>query len=117
VLPTVVAFMAAYFACMFADDRNPPVSFVALLWASFLAMQALASAGIPVRRFYYGIAALSVAIMALAPSTGRITATQLLSSNHPSGTVFLGLVMTTLGLLDHFQLVRMFAHPVEAAHV
>jgi MFS family permease len=114
---SIVMFMAVYFACMFADDKNPPVSFVALLWASLLATLALGITGIPVRRVYYGIGAVSVAILAFAPSTGRITATQLLSSNHPSGLVLIGLVMTTLAVLDHFQLVRMFEHPLENANV
>jgi drug/metabolite transporter (DMT)-like permease len=106
-----------YFLCLFADDKNPPVSLAALFFAGWLGLTALADTGIPIRRPYYGIAAVCVAILALAPSTGWIKASQLLSAYHPSGAVFLGLIMTTLGLLDHFQLVHMFEHHPETAHV
>jgi hypothetical protein len=112
-----LAFLAGYVLCLFADDKNPPVSFVTLWWASYLVLHALAVGGIPVRRYYYGIAAVCVAVLALAPSTGRIAANQLLSPSHPSGLIFLGLVLSTVSLLDHFQLVRMFEHPPESVNV
>jgi hypothetical protein len=111
-----LAFLTGYVLCMFADDKNPPVSFIMLWWASYLLMQALAIGGIPVRRYYYGIAAVCVTGLALVPSTGRVTANQLMSPSHPSGLVFLGLVLTTVSLLDHFQLVRMIEHPSEGAN-
>jgi hypothetical protein len=112
-----IGFTAAYGLCMFIDDKNPPVSFLALWWACWLGMQALLVPGISVRRYYYGIAAICVAAMSLMPSTGWIAANQLLSASRPSGLVFVGLVLTVLGLLDHFQLVRMFEHPSESANV
>jgi hypothetical protein len=112
-----LALLTGYVLCLFADDKNPPVSFLALWWAFFLVIQAFGIDGISVRRYYYGIAAVCVTALALVPSTGWVAANQLLSSRHPSGLVFLGLVLTTLSLLDHFQLVRMFEHPPESANV
>jgi hypothetical protein len=112
-----LAFLTGYVLCMFADDKNPSVSFVTLWWASYLVMHALVVGGIPVRRYYYGIAAVCVTILALVPSTGWVAANQLLSPSHPSGLIFLGLVLTTVSLLDHFQLVRMFEHPPVSANV
>jgi hypothetical protein len=111
-----LAFLVGYVLCMFADDKNPPVSFVALWWASWLACQALLLSGISVRRYYYGIAAVCVTVLALAPSTGWVAANQLLSPRHPSGLVFVGLALATVSLLDHFQLVRMFEHSSEGAN-
>jgi hypothetical protein len=111
-----LAFLAGYVLCLFADDRNPSVSFVTLWWACYLVIQALGIDGISVRRYYYSIAAVCVTVLALVPSTGWIAANQLLSSRHPSGLVFLGLLLTTLSLLDHFQLVRMFEHSSRGAN-
>lgn len=110
-----LAFLVGYVLCMFADDRNPPISFLTLWWACWLAAQALVIGGISVRRYYYGIAAVCITALAFVPSTGWVTANQFLSPSHPSGLVFVGLVLTTLSLLDHFQLVRMFEHPLENA--
>ncbi len=111
-----LAYGAGYFLCTLADDKNSPVSFVALFWAFCLVIQAVAIGGIPVRRYYYSIAAVCVTILALMPSTGWIAANQLLSASHPSGMVFVGLVLTAVSLLDHFQLVRMFEHPKESVN-
>lgn len=112
-----LVFVIGYFFCMFADDKNPPVSFVALWWSSVLAVQAFAIGGIAIRRYYYGIAAVCIAILALVPSTGWVAAKQLLSPSHPSGLVFVGLMLTTVSLLDHFQLVRLFEHRSKSANV
>jgi hypothetical protein len=112
----VMCALAVYFACSLADEKNPPVSFVAVWWSCWLSAQALYFVGIGARRFYYGIAAVCMLALALLPSTGWITASRLLSAYHPSGAVLLGLIMTALGVLDHFQLVRMFAQPAGTAN-
>jgi drug/metabolite transporter (DMT)-like permease len=111
-----VAFIAAYFVCWFADEKNPPVSFVAVWWGCLLGVQALYFVSLGARRFYYGVAAVCMLALALLPSTGWITASRMFSAYHPSASFILGLVMTALGVLDHFQLVRMFEHPLESTN-
>jgi hypothetical protein len=108
----IAGFIVAFFVASWADEKNPPVSFLALFWACFLGAQAMASGGSNVRRLYYGIASASLLAVSLLPLAGRIPASHIFATADPFGNVLLGIELVTLGLLDHSLLVRMFAQPL-----
>ncbi len=113
----IVGVVVTYFAFFLADETNPPVSFVAVWWGCWLGAQALwTPSGIGARRICYGIAAICLLALALLPLTGWIASSQLLTAYHPSGAILLGIIMLTLGVLDHMLLVRLISQPMRSVN-
>lgn len=111
-----VAVIAAYFACYQADYKNPPLSFAALWWSCVLAARAVWQSGSESRRFAYSLSGICMLVLATVPLAGRISSSQLLNAYHPSGAVLLGVLMVTLGILDHLELVRLISLQSQSAH-
>jgi hypothetical protein len=108
--------LAAYVWCYLADEKNPPVSFVAAWWGCFLSAQGLWTVGTESRRIPYTAAGIGMLLLALVPLTGRISARRLLSVDHPSGSILLGTIMLALGILDHFELLRLLSPASRSTH-
>ena len=114
-IPLLIAVFAAYLLCSLADEKNPPISFGAALWSCILGFQVGSASRLPrAHRIAYALASISMLALALLPLTGAIGARQLLSVDHPSGALWIGAAMIILGLIDHFQLVRLMSPPRSA---
>lgn len=107
--------LAAYIWCYLADEKNPPVSFVAAWWGCFLGAQGLWT-GTDSRRISYAAAAICMLLLGLVPLTGRVSPHRLFSAEHPSGMILLGTIMLCLGILDHFELVRLLSPASRSTH-
>lgn len=110
------AAIAVYFVCYQADYKNQPVSFTAIWWTCILAARAIGQAGSELRRTAYSLSGVCMFMLALLPFTARISSGELLDAYHPSGAIVLGALMATLGIIDHFELVRLISTQSRSAH-
>jgi hypothetical protein len=110
------SMLVAYLWCYLADEKNPPVSFVALWWGCFLNVQCLWTVGTESRRIAYTAAGISMLLLALVPVTGLISTSRLLSVDHPSGSILLGTIMLAMGIFDHFELLRLLSPASGSTH-
>lgn len=112
----IVAVIAGYLACYHADYKNASVSFTAIWWGIFIGARAMGRHGSEIRRVAYALAGSCMLLLALVPLTGRISSSELLDVDHPYGVVLLGALMVTLGIIDHFELVRLISPQSRGTH-
>jgi hypothetical protein len=105
----IAVAIATWLMCSWADEKNLAISFQALWWGCLLGWQALESGSIGARRAAYSVAALFTLALSLLPLTGRVAASQIMTSGNRFGTVFLGVSMVILGVIDHLLLDRLLS--------